>query len=374
MEHQTPEWNYNATIKQRLIDWRNQFERANCNAKLNYAAIAEKMETDFGIVTSPQKISAMFDKQSKREVKLQELAALCQIFNIPMADICAYPNAVTSDLELSRLTSRKNARQHIIKQLNNPFYEGRYFCYYFRPKHFQDTMKPVEESDLEEATLDIEIQNGQTVVTLTEMKTRRNFYGDRTQPSFTLTGKLYHFDNTDMAYSFITDSTGRRAMALMFTFLNISADIRYYMTVGMMTFSANQTHLPLFQKMAAFRVQQDFVNDSATAETLRGILALNSCPMILDEESLNQLTADDEDLRKLIAPEKALKKCYVFSEAAIWSDFFFIRDKDEKMQKILKLRKNSLYPAHEVVADSSYFADFIRHYQQQQLKTAQTEE
>jgi hypothetical protein len=37
------------------------------------------------------------------------------------------------------------------------------------------------------------------------------------------------------------------------------------------------------------------------------------------------------------------------------------------MQKLLKLRRNSLYPAHEIVADPDYFADFIKHYQQSQL-------
>lgn len=364
---ESSEWNYNASIKRKLIAWRNAFETANCDAKLNYAAIAQKMEEDFRITTSPQKISAMFDPLSKREVKLQELAALCQIFNIPIQDICEYPNAVASDLELSRLVSRKNAKRPIIKQLSNPFYEGRYYCYYFRPKHFQDKLKPVEESDIEEALLDICINNGQTTVTLTEMKTSKTFWGDQVLPSFTLTGKLYHFDNTDMAYSFITDATGRRAMALMFTFLNISADIRYYMTVAMMTFSANQTHVPLFQKMAVFRVKQDIHNNSEVSDTIRGILALNTCPIMIDEESLSQLITEDEYIRKLISPEKALKKCYVFSEAAIRSDSFFIHDEDEKMQKILKLRKNSLFPAHEIVSEPDYFADFIKHYQQRQM-------
>lgn len=366
------EWNYNALIKQKLVEWRDAFEAANCGAKLNYSEIARKMEEDFHISTSPQKISAMFDIQSTREVKLQELAALCQIFNIPIQDICEYPNAATSDLELSRLLSRKNSKRSIIRQLNNPFYEGRYYCYYFRPKHFQDKLKPVEESDIEEAILEISIENGQTTVTFKEMKSSKTFWRDQTLPSFTLSGKLYHFDNTDMAYSFITDPTGRRAMALMFTFLNISADIRYYMTVAMMTFSANQTHVPLFQKMAAFRVRQDIRDNSEVTDVIRGILALNTCPIILDEETLTQLTAEDGDINKLVTPSKALKRCYMFSEAAIRSDSFFIQDEDVKMQKMLKLRKNSLFPAHEIVSEPDYFADFIKHYQQGQM-TDETE-
>ncbi len=366
-ESDCSEWNYNTFIKKNLIKWRDAFEKANCDAKLNYSEIVRKMEEDFHISTSPQKLSAMFDIQSPREVKLQELSALCQIFNIPIQDICEYPNASISDLELSGLLRRKNSKRPVIRQLNNPFYEGKYFCYYFRPKHFQDKLKPVAESNIEEAILDISIENGQTTVTFKELKTNKTFFGDKTLPSFTLTGKLYHFDNTDMAYSFITDSTGHRAMALMFTFLNISADIRYYMTVAMMTFSTNQTHVPLFQKMAAFRVRQDIQNDPQAADVIRGILALNTCPIVIDEETLEELSAEDEELKKLVASEKALKKCYVFSEAAIRSDSFFIYDEDIKMQKILKLRKNSLFPAHEIVAEPDYFADFIKHYQQDQM-------
>lgn len=361
------EFHYNTSIKRRLIAWRDAFEKANCDAKLNYSAIAQKMEDDFNIRTSPQKISAMFDLQSTREVKLQELAALCQIFNIPLQQICEYPNAPSSDMELSSLISRKNAKRNSVRHLSNPFYEGTYYCYYFRKKHFQDKLKPVEESDLSEAVMNISIENGSTVVSLMENKTSKNFFGDQTAHAFTLTGKLYHFENTDMAYSFITDSTGRRAMALMFSYLNLSADVRYYMTVGMMTFAMNQTHVPLFEKMAAFRVRQDIHNDPEQADVIRGILALNTCPIMLDEETLLQLMEEDDDIRKLISPEKALKKCYAFSETAIRSASYFIRNDDEKMRKLLKLRRYSLYPAHEVISEPDYFADFMKHYQQAQM-------
>lgn len=368
IEKEPEQLSYNARVKQKLIAWRDAFEKANCDIKLNYSAIAQKMEDDFGISTSAQKISAMFDLQSPREVKLQELAALCQIFNIPMQDICEYPNAPTSDMDISELTGRKNGKRNTIRHLNNGFYEGRYYCYYFRKKHFQDKLKPVEESVLLEAIMDIHIENGSTVVTLTENKAYKNFFGDQVAHAFTLSGKLYHFENPDMAYSFIVDTTGRRAMALMFSYLNLSTDVRYYMTMGMLTFALNQTHVPLFQKMAVFRVQQDIHGDPEQADVIRGILALNTCPIILDEETMLRLMEEDEELRKLIGPEKALKKCYAFSETAIRSASYFIQDDDEKMRKLLKLRRHSLYAAHEIVSEPDYFADFIKHHQQLQLK------
>lgn len=358
-------FSYNVHVKEKLIAWKADFEAAAA-AQLNYSAIAQKMERDFHIQTSPQKISAMFDSLSDREVKLQEVAALCQMFHIPLADICEYPNAPASGLELSGLVKHKKAQQTSVRPLSNRFYEGDYYCYYFRPKHYQDRLKPVENNVLEESLLNIQIEKGRTVVTLKEMKTATTFYGEP-MPSFTLTGNLYHFENTSMAYSFITDPAGRRAMALMFTYLELSGDIRYYMTAGMMTFAANQTHRPLFQKMAMFRERQNY-QETANAEVLRGILALNTGPVILDEETLEKLFQEDPAFRRLAAPEKALKKCYLFSEAAIRSDSFFLADEHEKMQKMLALRKNSLLPAHEVVFEQDYFADFIKQYQIAQIK------
>ena len=63
------EWNYNTTIKKRLIAWRKKFEKENCNTKINYGSIAQKMEEDFHIRTSPQKISAMFDTVTRNVYK-----------------------------------------------------------------------------------------------------------------------------------------------------------------------------------------------------------------------------------------------------------------------------------------------------------------
>lgn len=359
------EYNYNKHVRQKLKMWKDVFEEANHGATLNYSAIAKKMEDDFGIATSAQKISAMFESEDEptasRSLKLQEIAVLAQLFNIPLLDICEYPYTFVSDMELPTLIKQTKEQRSSIKPLNNDFYSGRYHCYYFRPKHYQDRLKPVEESEIEEAILDISIENGHSDITLKEMKTSTTFKGEK-MPSFTLTGKLHYFENQDMAYSFITDKLGRRAMALMFKYINLSADIRYYMTAAMMTFSSNQTHNPLFQKMAVFREPQDYKN-TETAETIRGILALNTSPIIIDEDTLKELTANDEVLKKLVSPGKALKTCYVFSEAAIRSNSYFISDENEKVQKILQLRKNSLLPAHELVSEEDYFADFIKEYQ-----------
>ena len=357
--------NYNLLIKKRLYTWKQAYESSN-RVSLNISAIAKAMEQKFGLSTSPAKIGAMFNTQSEREVKLPELVALAQMFNIPHRDICEFPNAPTSNMDLSRYVRRSISKQNTVQQLDNVFYEGDYYCYYFKPKHFQDHLKSVEESVIDEAKFTIKIEKGHTTITLEEMKTDLTFDG-KPMPSFVLTGDLYHFENTEMAYSFISDPTGRRAMALMFKYLNLSADIRYYMTVGMMTFSLNQTHEPLFQKMAVVRVRQDYTKEE-TSEILRGILALNTSPIIIDEHTLKQLSESDETMKRLLSEDKALKKCFVFSESTIRGDSFFILDENQKVRKLLKIRKNSLYPVHEIISEPDSFAEFIKGYQQKQIQ------
>ena len=314
----------------------------------------------------------MLDGTSHREVKLSELVALAQIFDIPLWNICECPEAsdeYISNIHLSRLVKGGKHKDSAIRQLTNSYYKGDYYCYYFHAKHRQECLKPIEDSKIEEAKMTIDIKEGHTIVTLEEMKAGTTFCGDP-MPSFKLAGTLKLFENTSIAYSFISDETGRRAMALMFKYLNLSADIRYYMPVGMLTFSLNETSEPLFQKMAVFRVRQD-CRDSQTADMLRGILALNTAPIVIDQDTLDKLRKD-ETLGKLLAPDKAvINNCSLFSEAAIRSNAYFLQDENERIQLMLQIRKNSLYPSHEIVYEPEPFSDFIKNHQLRQAAHAE---
>lgn len=99
---------YNSLVKKRLFKWKRDFERALGEQTLNYSGIADMMFQRFNIKTSPSKIRAMLDGESDREVKLPELVALAQIFDIPLWSICELPETTetpsSSEFNFSRET------------------------------------------------------------------------------------------------------------------------------------------------------------------------------------------------------------------------------------------------------------------------------
>lgn len=358
---------YNSLVKKRLFKWKRDFERALGEQTLNYSGIADMMFQRFNIKTSPSKIRAMLDGESDREVKLPELVALAQIFDIPLWSICELPETTetpsSSDFNFSRITKGK-LKDSGIHQLTNQYHAYDYYCYYFNPKYHQEHLKPIKDGKIQEAKMNVNITEGRTIVTFEEIKTNTTFYGDP-MPLFKLTGDLKLLENPSIAYSFISDDTGRRAMALMFRYLNLNSDIRYYIPAGMLTFSTNKTHEPLFQKMALFRVRQNLDNLNTT-NMLRGILSLNSTPIVIDQDTLEDLRKD-ETLKRLLAPDKAVfTNCSVFLESFISSNSYFIPDENERMNVLLQIRKNSLYPSQEIISEPEHFNLFIKNHQTHQ--------
>ena len=133
----------------------------------------------------------------------------------------------------------------------------------------------------------------------------------------------------------------------------------------MLTFSTNKTHEPLFQKMALFRVRQNLDNLNTT-NMLRGILSLNSTPIVIDQDTLEDLRKD-ETLKRLLAPDKAVfTNCSVFLESFISSNSYFIPDENERMNVLLQIRKNSLYPSQEIISEPEHFNLFIKNHQTHQ--------
>lgn len=355
---------YNNLVKKRLIQWKNNYEKSLGDATLNYAGIANAMADRFGILTSVSKIRDMFDPEEGREIKLSELVALCQIFDIPLWEICEAPDISTNLMnasQKSRLIKGNKSKENALSPLSNRFYDGDYYVYYFKHIYYPNQLKPLETRDISEAKITIDIIEGRTILTLTEIKDSKTFAGDPT-PRFELSGELNVFNNPSIAYSFIADPTGRRFMALMFKFINLSADIRYYIPIGMMTISLNETHEPTYQKMAAFRVRQN-LKDQHTTDLLRGILSLNNGPIVLDKETLEKLK-EDEIYKKILSPEHSIADDFsVFLESSIMSNAYFIQDPNKKIELLMNIRKHSLYSTSETIHETEQMAEFIKDHQ-----------
>lgn len=364
-----PNYSYTRLVKKRLIEWKKSFEDQLGGIELNYAAIARTLEQQFGIYVSAALIGKMFVQEDDREVRLDVLTALAQLFNIPIWEICEHPSDASSNIAIGSLVKWKNKGYRDRQPITNKYYEGDYYCYYFTQSHADDDIRPIEELPLREAILSISIENGRTRVTFKQTMYEKGFYGDTLDP-YILTGDLYRFTQSDIAYSFIANEDGRRFMALMFSYLELATDIRYYMTMAMLTLSFNQTHTPLFQKMAVFRERQN-TKDPAQSAVIRGILALNSSPIILDSETCRKLIAENPILENALSPDKAIMKdCLLYSEAAVRSSLFAVSDKYDKTNLLLKVRHSSLLPAHEVVSEEDHFARFIKEYQMRQMQNS----
>lgn len=364
MENNKHSKKYNDFVKKKLRDWLTQFNADGF--ELNYKAIATNMKNVYHLATSEQKIRQMFI-ESDREIKLGELVALTHMLNIPLSNFCEFPNTPAVTLERPWNYTKDKERSGI-SSFDDAHYNNRYYAYYFKPKHFDRLelggKNPVNGSAIEEAVIEIEKRNTETYVILKENTVTKDFYNKRTLDQFVLEGKLYLLENSQLAYSFITDSAGRRAIALMFEYKSFSKDILYYRTAAMLTLSLNETHTPLFQKIALFPIKQN-LSDNINEDILRGILSLNTGPIMVEKDVF------DNAVDRHLYPEYKLgelepkeeKTYYIFSEPAI-RDSIHNWTADESVKLLLKLREMSIFQSHEIVKETEYFHTFIKHYQQ----------
>ncbi len=358
--------NYNKMIKKRLEDWLTNL--INQGFELNFGVLCENMKNLYHIQTSEQKLRQMFSTANDREVKLPELVALTHMLHIPLAKLCEFPNvpAIAPNIieECPWIYSReKQYPSTRISKLMDHFYNGTYYAYYFKPKHLDRIdlggKTPITGLNIEEAKIEIQMENGESYVIFEELSCTRNFFDTKELDRFTLKGKLYLIESPKIAYSFITDPEGRRAIALMFEYKEFNKDILYYRTAAMLTFSLNELHIPLFQKIALFRVKQD-LSDQENANIIRGILALNTGSIMIEHNVFQEAQEKNPKLKDLIPKEE--KNYYFFSEPAI-RDSIQNWDSDESVKILLKLRELSNFQAHEIITEPEYFSTFIRHYQ-----------
>lgn len=364
------QYDYYQLLKWRLREWRLTFE-INNNVVLNLEALAEQM-SNYAVNTSAKRLATLFDGK-KGEVRISEVVALCKIYNIPLS-ICDLPVPVvqTNIDKTYRKLSDPNGKdergelgENVVKPTISAYYDGRFYVYSFCSKYDPDHVQQVKEATLVEGTLDIQYDGGKTMLTYTEQKNARGFNGE-ILANFVLKGELVHLTNPDICYALLLDKQARRAMAVFFKYLNLSNDVRYYMTLSVMKTSDNMNHLPVFQKMAAFRNPQD-LEDENFQKIIRGMLNMNTTPCIaLSGEYLELLRKTGDRLAKFVNPEKAQRVCYMFEERDLRAKAFAGKPADYRTERLLQLRAEDMLQGLILVEDTEKLTDFVGNLQKEQ--------
>lgn len=364
---------YNNTVKKRLSSWLCQLRAQGFD--LDFSMLASRMLLDYNINTTDQKLRAMF-AEGDRKIQLAEMVALCHMLRIPLQDMCEFPNAPSDCFDLFSAPWVKNFRtkqttentQGIVP-LSNEYYCGRFYCYYFYPKHYTNSLNgtPVDQMKIEAAEIMVENKDGSAFVTMEEKSGLVNFYGDQVLDEIKLQGRLYLTERTHQAYCFLTDHLGKRTVFLMFDYHEYSKDIMYYRTAAMLTVSRNERCAPMFQKMAMLRVEQD-LSDPKVDTILRGILSLNTGNLFIQKAVFDQLKQQNPALDKINCEPVSY---YVLSE----SDLLRPSSEDQltfedRQYRLMQLRRASEYQAHEVVLEREEHAPYMKKLQQTQIRAS----
>lgn len=369
---------YNAIVKKRLAEWEKALHERGF--ALNYGILAAKMESEYHITTTEQKLRAMFSlRDTTRKLQLAELVALCHLLCIPLQDICELPDAPAINFDLvtppwiKKIRKRDTAADNSgIRPLFNPYYCGVYHCYYFYPKHYGSSLDgpAISSTQIETAEVHIEHKDMGSYVTWSEKTGLQSFDLERKLDELELHGRLYLIEKTRQAYSFLTDPLGKRTVFLLFDYHAYSKDIMYYRTAAMLTLSRNEKSVPLFQKVAMFRVAQDLQKEE-TNTLIRGILALTTGDIVIRQSVFEKMAQEDPALAKIYRQSQA---CYIISEDDVLRHY----DEDEpfsaRMRRLMRLRNASMYQAHEIVREREEFGPFIKKVQQDVLLERQADQ
>ena len=360
------EESYNRVVKLRLREW--QQELKNQGYELDFSMLATKMQLDYNINTTDQKLRAMF-ADNERKLQLAELVALCHMLRIPLQNLCELPNAPGRhfDLETAPWIRRMRGMRTTedtkgIALMRDPHYSGRFYCYYFYPKHFPELLEgnPVDQMKIEQAEINIAERDGSLFVTMDEKTNLVDFWGKRVLDEIELQGRLYLVERTHQAYCFLADQMGKRVVFLMFDYMEYSKEIMYYRTAAMLTISRNRQSTPLFQKMAMFRVRQD-LSDPKTETVIRGVLALNTGDILVKESVFESMKAADPVLGEINCPVEQYRTIPV--SEVLKRNPEDHQSFEDRRYRLMQLRRASEFQAHEIVWEDEEHALYMKRMQ-----------
>lgn len=357
---------YYNKVKERLFDVVNRYEEAGFT--INLSKLAEIIRDKYKIDTSYQIIQSIFSNKlindKVRKIPLAEIVALCDIFQVPVSQICRFENAPSRELNPSWLIPHGTNQDNLPETLTNPFYFGDYYCYYYKEKPFSSAKLgdkyPAKETIIKTAKLSISERSGFSYATLTETNDTLSFAQDRLLERFTYEGKLYYLYKPNQIYGALMDQEGKRLVCLMFDFHNYSKDVMYYRTAAMLTSTIEQHPRPIYQKMIILRTKLDLENDYHL-KTLRGMLSLESNKLLVKKDRFDYLAEDYPDLSQLnykTEEYNSLSENEILNQQ---SDMTY----EQKKDLILLLRQNSSLNIQNVAGEDFDFSDMVKGIQQE---------
>ena len=337
-----------------------------CGLVLNTKKLVNALEAGTpSIKTTVPTVEAIFDDTDDRRIPLDVLVGVCNILGINISDVL--PQFERSKLSKSIWEPRSDTIYSGINALPDPFYEGEYFCYYFRPTNLAENVA-LHKSETETqpilcAKLIIKNRDGITKVDFYEKEEKLSFDGEKKMKELHLNGEAHLFIHMNQVHISLTDAEGLRYMNIMFPYLNLAKDILYYKTAAVFNVSTDPHRYPLFHKMALFRNELN-LKDEENVDILRGILSMNSGDLLVEKYKFDALLAEDPLYAEFLRTEEPY---YVFCEDMIYAQRTHM-DYRQKVDHLMKLRNIATSSAIITVKEHERINVFMKDFQNQQKK------
>ena len=170
---------FNRRFTENLLTYKNDIEN-KCGLSLDTDRLTELLR-DRNIKVTKQTVEAVFD-DPERAISLEVLAGICDIWGINIADVipCQKPQKF-SEKDYSSVWKHISTSYHGLAPLPSRFYEGTYYCYYFRPTFlFERIERGKSESETQPiylAKLTLECNTGHTSALFEQQDENANFSG-----------------------------------------------------------------------------------------------------------------------------------------------------------------------------------------------------
>ncbi|MDO5411471.1 MAG: hypothetical protein Q4F21_13685 [Lachnospiraceae bacterium] len=340
---------HQAIIRYRLMKGREQYNKIN-GKRLGRKSTIEKLQ-NLGIDISEQTFDSLFDpKCGRSHIDISAVAAICRILDLNISQILAFPDETITDAEEKEF----NVYGNYWKTLDDPNYNGDFYCYFFRTagtdtsftQEYPNSLLKTEDLIEGQLVFDISKTHGSIAAFhfTHHMKSADDNPIDRFQTSTCIPMLSTISQNVYLRF---TDNDGY-VYHIVFDRQDFYSGKCYFRIAGLITESHDRGHLPIFQKMILLQNRIDKKN----LNYIKGLLNFNSETIIISKDMLYSLAETDDEIRKFIdCYEKIYTSCekqlLVFNENLIMTSDSGM-SLESKKSALIKLRhhtfsQNQLY-------------------------------